>query len=743
MRVTKRRSTGQRHERSTGPQQNFDDSYKENYAAEETTVKRNTRNSSSAEKPPSYRNNANNSSGGGVSGGSQINRRDNRDRDDRSRDDRSKRQEYRDMENPNSDRDRDRITTGFRTGRNTIEFKNQNRNKGNLAENSSSNSPRGGDIIINSSKYQNSPGDNYSNHQKNHQMISSSPPPPQHHHHQNHQQQQQHHQPQPQQINSVYNQQQQQKPASVMESMSFTNTKMSRNLNNDKNLENYQRSMRMTDGQNLPQQPHHHQQQQQQHSHQQQPPPNNYHQEAPILHQPQPSYSSRNQPRLSQAQMSVGGQPIQQQYSGYSQQSDGADLTHQQQMTALANTVNHQSESGPSSSSSRPKRYSSQRQKPGVTENQITHQIVSGHHPSVNDPQIMQQLTELQYGQMAKNQQTVNPIHMQSEQLMATGGQQQQQQVVIHPQQATSPPQATAVAGQAFSQTFYATNAPGSEFASSAVHTQPAAPQIISGAPQYSGQYPQPVASTYIQPAPPPQAAQPPPPQTAYISQQQQPPPPSAHTQAPPPILNYVPQTQFTAPPQFPSYPNYSAVAHNPSTSAIYQTQSGLTFYAPQTQTQPRPILPQRRPTNAIPIMAPPERGGKGRGRLTNNNQYEEYEDQQAQQESQIKGVGGLPPPLGSAENIDHILDNMFVQRAPYQPIIRKSPPSQGDSGEIGGSTGAPKDDENSTKPEKMANLPSTDEIKSIENSVKVCKNLFCSLSRYILTIMFFFLRSS
>ncbi len=32
-----------------------------------------------------------------------------------------------------------------------------------------------------------------------------------------------------------------------------------------------------------------------------------------------------------------------------------------------------------------------------------------------------------------------------------------------------------------------------------------------------------------------------------------------------------------------------------------------------------------------------------------------------------------MNPPIGSPENIDHILDNMFTQRAPFQPPTRKS----------------------------------------------------------------------
>lgn len=93
-------------------------------------------------------------------------------------------------------------------------------------------------------------------------------------------------------------------------------------------------------------------------------------------------------------------------------------------------------------------------------------------------------------------------------------------------------------------------------------------------------------------------------------------------------------------------------------------SQSGITYYAPQTQPQPRPILSQRRHTNAIPIMAPPERNNKGVNRSmggassamgNNDSNNNSNNDQQQAVDS-------------TAENIDHILDNMFVQRShPYQ----------------------------------------------------------------------------
>lgn len=101
---------------------------------------------------------------------------------------------------------------------------------------------------------------------------------------------------------------------------------------------------------------------------------------------------------------------------------------------------------------------------------------------------------------------------------------------------------------------------------------------------------------------------------------------------------------------------------------------SNVTFYAAappqpaptqqphpqQAQPPPRAILPQRRPTNAIPIVSPPDRGGKGRGRLVGD--------------ASVVGTGGgdfsneaAAPAAKGGDDIDHILDNMFVRR-PQQP---------------------------------------------------------------------------
>ncbi|XP_058459499.1 ataxin-2 homolog [Malaya genurostris] len=233
------------------------------------------------------------------------------------------------------------------------------------------------------------------------------------------------------------------------------------------------------------------------------------------------------------------------------------------------------------------------------------------------------------------------------------------------------------------------------------VATVPVVPQpqnaLLTG-PQYP-QYSQSntAAHQYIQ-APPP---------AAYIPQTTatpQPTPPAAPAAPPPQILNYVPAITPTAPSQYPpvaapypAYQNYNAVVpqpvapavpqHTPSpsaaTAALYQSSGGITYYAPQSQTQaPRPLPSQRRPTSAIPILAPPDRKTKN-NRSSNDpaggSGNENEENGGASVNSSGGGMMGAAAtssggnaPVGS--DIDHILDNMFVQRPPYQPPTRKSP---------------------------------------------------------------------
>lgn len=225
------------------------------------------------------------------------------------------------------------------------------------------------------------------------------------------------------------------------------------------------------------------------------------------------------------------------------------------------------------------------------------------------------------------------------------------------------------------------------------------APNPLLSAPQYP-QYSQP-STQYIQ-APPPAAYIP---QTTAAPQ----PTPQPATAAPPPqILNYVPTINPTPPAQYPAAPyTYTQNAYNPvavpqpvvapapvvpinpspsaATAALYQSSGGITYYAPQSQTQaPRPLPSQRRPTAAIPILAPPDRKTKNnRSDATGGAAGGSSNDAEDSQQS-----GGNSN--AAADNIDHILDNMFVQRAPYQPpsatttatATRKSPsPAPGSGG--------------------------------------------------------------
>uniref|UniRef100_A0A1L8DDK0 Protein CASC3 n=1 Tax=Nyssomyia neivai TaxID=330878 RepID=A0A1L8DDK0_9DIPT len=133
----------------------------------------------------------------------------------------------------------------------------------------------------------------------------------------------------------------------------------------------------------------------------------------------------------------------------------------------------------------------------------------------------------------------------------------------------------------------------------------------------------------------------------------------------PPQILNYVPPPTMPTPPQYPPYPNYPNYNSLPTPSIPHQSQGGITYYAPQSQPPPRPVVAQRRPTNAIPILAPPERSGsgKGRGRLPMSSQQPDDGEQMGDVKSNV-------------ENIDHILDNMFTRRTTYEQPSLKAPSS-------------------------------------------------------------------
>lgn len=77
----------------------------------------------------------------------------------------------------------------------------------------------------------------------------------------------------------------------------------------------------------------------------------------------------------------------------------------------------------------------------------------------------------------------------------------------------------------------------------------------------------------------------------------------------------------------------------------MFQPQGGITYYSPQGQPLPPRLAPRRPRSSAIPIVPPPQ--------VTQENSSPTPD-----QTSDNDGV----------HNIDHILDNMFVQRHPYDP---------------------------------------------------------------------------
>lgn len=190
-------------------------------------------------------------------------------------------------------------------------------------------------------------------------------------------------------------------------------------------------------------------------------------------------------------------------------------------------------------------------------------------------------------------------------------------------------------------------------YATTAEYPQQTTPAVT---PQYTQQQP---AAAYIQPQP---AASP---MATYNPQ------PQANGGTPAP-LSYV-QTQA---PGAPPYQNFAGYQN-------YNTVGGTTYFVPQQQTTARPVvLPQRRPTNAIPILAPP-------------NDKQKIRTEKDDDAGKIATSTSSNAPLGSAENIDHILDNMFVQRPPLQPPTRKSSSPSTES--TGTSTNPPSDDKSIT----------------------------------------------
>ncbi|XP_011181012.2 protein CASC3 [Zeugodacus cucurbitae] len=145
-----------------------------------------------------------------------------------------------------------------------------------------------------------------------------------------------------------------------------------------------------------------------------------------------------------------------------------------------------------------------------------------------------------------------------------------------------------------------------------------------------------------------------------------------------------------------------------------YNTVGGTTYFVPPAQATTRPVvLPQRRPTNAIPILPPSEK---------NKQRPVDAKDEAKAANTASQGNAQSTAPIGSAENIDHIIDNMFVQRpafqppqAPANPTRKSSSPSLnadnsgGDNSSSGGSV--------------MANSSLSDDVNIAANGEKSSNN--------------------
>lgn len=301
---------------------------------------------------------------------------------------------------------------------------------------------------------------------------------------------------------------------------------------------------------------------------------------------------------------------------------------------------------------SRSKRYSSLRQRSNLNEGPQTQQSQQYHpqyHQQDIDPQHVQNVMPAQQTPAYIPQQQQAPPPQAQPSIMATQPPPPQQQPATNVQ---AQQQAQA---QKYQAAYYAAN-PASEYAAQQAALMQAA---MVEKYQYTQQTP---PAQYL----PPQQAQ-----QIYMPTQTQ---PTQQQQ----ILNYVstiqPQAPAAAYPQYTNYQNYNIQPQPAATvpppqqapppaqtqpQPIYQTQGGLTYYPNtqmQTAHQQRIIQPQRRP-NPIPILAPPDHKSK-----TSSSNVDDDKN------SDDKGGAG------SAENIDHILDNMFVQRPMTNIISLKDP---------------------------------------------------------------------
>ncbi|KAG5673072.1 hypothetical protein PVAND_003147 [Polypedilum vanderplanki] len=355
-------------------------------------------------------------------------------------------------------------------------------------------------------------------------------------------------------------------------------------------------------------------------------------------------------------------------YQGKATNLNLNQVPSQQQQIQQQQPINNMQDASMMNSSemSRSKRYSSLRQRSNINEGppqqqtaqqQQQQQSVQNQAPQPQQyhPQYhpQQEIDPSQHVQNVMTTQQPTQTYLSQPQPNA---QQQQPPPPQNQQQTTTNVQQQAAAAQKYQAAYYAAN-PASEYA---VAQQQA---LMQAAMVEKYQYQQ--QTSPAQYLPPPQQTQ-----QIYMPTQTQ---PTQQQQ----ILNYVSTIQPQGPtagyPQYTNYQNFNIQGPQPAASApqpqapppaqttpIYQTQSGLTYYPNQqiqTTHQPRIIQPQRRP-NPIPILAPPDHKAKNSSAVNDDI------------DKNIDGDKGT----SSAENIDHILDNMFVQRPMTNVVSLKDP---------------------------------------------------------------------
>ncbi|XP_067617451.1 myb-like protein I [Eurosta solidaginis] len=130
-----------------------------------------------------------------------------------------------------------------------------------------------------------------------------------------------------------------------------------------------------------------------------------------------------------------------------------------------------------------------------------------------------------------------------------------------------------------------------------------------------------------------------------------------------------------------------------------YNTVGGTTYFVPPVQATTRPAaLPQRRPTNAIPILPPSEKNKQQQRNPANSaadnkdNSKTSAANNNNTATQRGSGGGGMyttGATIGSAENIDHIIDNMFVQRPALLPTGANNPTRKSSSPPLSSSNAA------------------------------------------------------